>query len=291
MPLVAAYSLEYGQVIDAEMAYDLFWSGDIKNKSAFTCPHCSGKVTCANLDKAEQDLLQSPHFRSYGHDPGCEFDDKLAKSQLQVTEPVLTEFIEQRPQGMFRKQQANRDKPQRTKTENSATTGQYQPAYYTVRSLVSQYIKLRQSEQLESVEVKIAGAQQSYKKLFKGIYNQPLNRLPEDKTIYWGLAYVDKLKKSGDYRIKFVEAFRNEEKAINPSFFINHDLLDQYAVKSLLQTRLEKVISGKDKRAFVFIYSDKPQLAKSGDYINFKLDNLDHIEIRYLELFEQLRKK
>ncbi|MCF7495214.1 hypothetical protein L3V35_09145 [Vibrio sp. L5-1] len=36
--LEEAYSNEYDDIIDAELAYDLFWSGVISSKSAFECP-------------------------------------------------------------------------------------------------------------------------------------------------------------------------------------------------------------------------------------------------------------
>ncbi|MDA7746911.1 hypothetical protein N8878_06220 [Psychromonas sp.] len=290
MALLVAYSQEYGALIDAEMAYDLYWSGTIKDKSAFSCPsdHCKGKVTCANLDKAEQDLLQTPHFRSYRHDDSCDLNN--SSESTKETNKTVTEFVEQRPQGMLKKQQANRNEKQAS-LNSTADKRNYQPSFYTVRSLVTKFIQYRQADELEQHYIGISGQQLSYKQLFKGVYNQPLHRLPEHKTVYWGVAYVDKLKKSGDYRIKFVEAFNSEDKTINPSFFIDHTELDEYAIKPLLQTRLEKVIAEKDKRAFVFIYSEPPKLAKSGEYINFNVDSLDHIEIRYLDLFKQLVKK
>lgn len=72
--LEEAYSNEYDDIIDAELAYDLFWSGVISSKSAFECPSefCEAKVTCVNMDVEKQDMQQSPHFRGYNHSPECD---------------------------------------------------------------------------------------------------------------------------------------------------------------------------------------------------------------------------
>ena len=56
MALDVAFSIEAGDFVDPDRAYDLFWAGVITNKRAFVCPgaDCSAQVTCANLDKDVQ---------------------------------------------------------------------------------------------------------------------------------------------------------------------------------------------------------------------------------------------
>lgn len=76
MHLEEAFSLQFGQTITAERAYELFWADIINDKRAFQCPgdNCTAQVTCANLDAPEQDLKVQPHYRPYGeHIEGCPF--------------------------------------------------------------------------------------------------------------------------------------------------------------------------------------------------------------------------
>lgn len=52
--------------------------------------------------------------------------------------------------------------------------------------------------------------------------------------------------------------------------------------------RLTKISESKDKRVFVFLYS-KPH-GQGPNCINFGVDSLDYLEIRYLDLFDELKK-
>lgn len=74
------FSLEKKIVIDADVAYDLYWAKQIFDKSKFKCPTptCRAKFTCANMDVAEHDLKQTPHFRKHPsteHDSLCPFHE------------------------------------------------------------------------------------------------------------------------------------------------------------------------------------------------------------------------
>ncbi|WP_180772348.1 hypothetical protein [Vibrio parahaemolyticus] len=48
------WSIEYGDFVDPETAYELFWNGVIRDKQGFICPFCNAKMTCINLDVEEQ---------------------------------------------------------------------------------------------------------------------------------------------------------------------------------------------------------------------------------------------
>ncbi|MFP1730218.1 hypothetical protein ACLEC0_12135 [Lonsdalea quercina] len=80
MPLDIAYSIEIEDFIDPDKAYDLYWSGIIKDNHAFVCPgtDCQAQVTSANLYVESQDMKVVPHFRVYGkHSNSCEvFNNK-----------------------------------------------------------------------------------------------------------------------------------------------------------------------------------------------------------------------
>ncbi len=85
MSIEEAYSLEIDQVIDAEIAYDLYWSGKLKDKQNFICAgdNCQAQITCANMETPEQNLKQVPHFRmpsSQVHSKDC----SLFKDEHQI---------------------------------------------------------------------------------------------------------------------------------------------------------------------------------------------------------------
>lgn len=48
------WSIEYGDFVDPETAYELFWNDVIRDKQGFICPFCNAKMTCINIDVEEQ---------------------------------------------------------------------------------------------------------------------------------------------------------------------------------------------------------------------------------------------
>lgn len=307
--LEEAYSIEYDDIIDAELAYDLYWAGVIFSKSAFECPSefCEAKVTCVNMDAEKQDMQQSPHFRGYNHSVEC--DATIGKkpkvsagskyessaSKIVKSDQKSDIFNLHRPDNQFaKKDKGDRDKSKKrainsrrlhVQGEHEIKTGS---DYYAVRSLVTKFIRHRKDETLSEHYVNINGKDISYRDLFKGIYNQPLEALPDEKRIYWGVAYINHMLDKGTYRIGFQNEIQHANNNIKPSFFISEKQIDAYPVNNLVTKRLTKISESKDKRAFVFLYS-KPY-AKGSNYINFDVDSLDYLEIRYLDLFDELKK-
>lgn len=321
--LEEAYSNEYQEIIDAELAYDLYWANVITNKSDFQCPSefCSAKVTCINLDAEKQSMQQSPHFRGYNHSDECDAHlaftsdkknkkDKLSTDKIDaddisktkvsnpvVSEPVADIFRLQRPAGQFTRRNKDGLHPsthdaskqaidvKKARRQNNTETGS---DYYSVRSLVSKFIQYRKEDALSEHYVNIAGKESSYKSLFKGVYNQSVQALPDDKLIYWGVVFINYLAHKKVYKITFKNELEHDDKRIRPSFFISETMIDNYPVKSLVLKRLVAISKQKDSRAFVFLYST-PQ-GKGADYINFDVKSLDYLEIRHMDLFDELKK-
>ena len=76
MKIEEAFSLEFGENIDVETAYDLFWARIITDKRKFVCCYegCNAAVTAANLDRLRQDMAVDPHYRDVApedHITGC----------------------------------------------------------------------------------------------------------------------------------------------------------------------------------------------------------------------------
>jgi hypothetical protein len=224
--LEEAYSLEYGEVSDPELAYDLFWAGVINDKSAFVCPSefCDAKVTCINIDKEKQDMHQTPHFRGYKHSEDCDATladerksievpgDEGARAKVVKADEISDVFHLKRPDNQFAKNpdltgSRSAKKKAERRRERLVGEGEIRSGsdYYSVRSLVSKYIRYRKSETLSEHKVNIAGKDQSYGSLFKGVYQQPIEALPDEKLIYWGVAFVDYLEKQRCYQIKFCQ--------------------------------------------------------------------------------------
>lgn len=307
--LEEAYSIEYGDIIDAELAYDLYWAGVISSKSAFECPSefCDAKVTCVNMDAEKQDMKQSPHFRGYNHSKECdatigkkptigagdEYEPSASTVVLSDQKPDI--FNLHRPKNQFakkdkgmhdsNKRRAISNRKPRVHSEHELKTGS---EYYTVRSLVTKFIRYRKDDSLSEHYVNINGKDISYSELFKGVYNQPISALPDEYRIYWGVAYINHMPDKKTYRIVFKSELLHNNNIIKPSFFISESQIENYPVKKLVTKRLTNISESDDRRAFIFLYS-KPH-SQGSNYINFDVDSLDHLEIRYLDLFEELKK-
>ncbi|WFO49713.1 hypothetical protein [Aeromonas veronii] len=307
--LEEAYSIEYDDIIDAELAYDLYWAGVIYNKSAFECPSefCEAKVTCVNMDAEKQDMQQSPHFRGYNHSSECDatigkkskvsagYKYESSASKIVKSDQKSDRFNLHRPHNQFAKKKKGEHDKSKKRAINSRrphVQGEHElqsgSDFYAVRSLVTKYLRHKKDKTLSEHYVNINGKDISYKELFKGVFNQPIAALPEEKRIYWGVAYINHMPDKGTYRIGFQNKMQHGSNYINPSFFISAEQIEAYPVNNLVTKRLTKVAESKDKRAFVFLYS-KPY-GQGPKYINFDVASLDYLEIRYLDLFDELKK-
>lgn len=305
-----AYSLEYGDFIGPELAYDLYWAGVIGNKSAFICPSefCDAKVTCINIDKEKQDMHQSPHFRGYNHAEDCDATlggggenpivegGEGSRAEVSKADEIPDVFHLKRPENQFAKNPDLRGRSAAKKSERRRKRlieegGRRSGSdYYSVRSLVSKFIRYRKSETLRDHKVNISGKNISYDGLFKGVYRQPIEALPDERLIYWGVAFIDYLEKQRCYQVKFAQPLSWEGREMRPSFFIHDDLIDAYPVRNLVVKRLEKIRNSDERRAFVFLYSRPYGVERGGSkYINFEFDSLDYLEIRFLDLFDDLK--
>jgi len=303
MGLEEAYSIERNEIIDAERAYDLYWSGKLSNKKAFQCPdeNCKADVTCACMDIAEQSLKQVPHFRIVGeHSNNC----KLIENENNIEHSGEHEYNSighNRTKSKEEKFQFSRPKYKNDSEENNSGTtnrtsqkkvtksagynqGKNIKRFYSLRPVIKNWLNCRKNGQLESKHINFERLI-SYKDLFRGVYHQDIRYLKNENFIYWGKAFIDPLKNKKGYKINFGEYLISEGEKKRPSFFISNQMIEKYEVKNLLINRLEKIANSDKNICVVFIYS-KPSLNKK--YINFNIDNLDLLEIRYLDFLEEI---
>ncbi len=295
-----AWSIEYGDFVDPETAYELFWSGVIKDKQKFICPFCEANMTCINLDAEEQNWIVHPHFRGRPrHKEGCE--DRRSKSSTPAQSEKRNNDIGKidvlcfgRPSHFF----SSKTQIRHPQTFNTRPPQKRQRIAnqnrYSIRPLVSKFITYRAQGTLADNFVSIEDETWTYEELFTGVFYQE-KLITERPVIYWGTARVQWIEKTQSYFLKFCKPFVHEGQNIYPTLFISKWMLDNYPVKRLLVKRLDKAVeSMKDNRAFVFIYGTpiKKNDSKSGRaFLNFELTSLDLVEIRSLSLFDHLQKK
>ena len=306
MSLDTAYSTEVDDYLDPDRAYDLYWAGLITDKRKFLCPgsDCTAQVTCANLDEDTQDMKMVPHFRVYGqHSESCKIfndvpldlqyeDETLVKEEKKpINESVVDVFLLERPKSYY--DESKKGKPNNNDIKKQKLQKKSKGAVirengsigdiYSVRSVVGRYIRYKKDGSLNHRRVNIKGHDVHYKSIFKCIWEQDLQTLPEYPVIYYGWAFVNRLPSGNGYQIKFKKNFKKADDDFTTTVMIGDRLIDSYKVKKLVTTRLEKIIQKESPTAFVFIYG-KPEenVSKTGHkYANFSIQNLDMIDINY----------
>ncbi|KRV73400.1 hypothetical protein P3W55_11245 [Pseudomonas citronellolis] len=307
MSLDVAYSIEAQDYLDPDRAYDLYWSGVITDKRRFLCPgsNCTAQVTCANLDEDLQDMKVVPHFRIYGqHSKDCEISNNLPlklqyedgtpvkEERLSVDQSIVDIFELERPESYYDEprnddspEAARHKKPKHAKKINgtrlreSGSIG----TVYSVRSVVSRYIRYRTDGSIKFRRLNIAGMDVYYSTIFKCIWEQDLDELPETPAIYYGWAYINRLPSNSGYQIKFKKKLKQGDHELTTTAMISDSMIEKYKIKKLMATRLEKVHKKEKPTAFVFLYA-QPEVgtSKSGiKYANFHLKNLDMIDVNY----------
>jgi len=304
--LDVAYSTEAGDYIDPDRAYDLYWSGVITDKHEFLCPgtNCMAQVTCANLTEELQSMRVVPHYRVYGknHSAECEIFNKKslninyedadkAKERVTIDQSVVDQFLLQRPSTYYDERVSPKD-DSNAKIRTASIVKQKAEArlrevgsvskIYSVRSVVSRFIRYKKDKSIEHRRLNILGKDVPYQAVFKCVWEQDLSALPQYPVIYYGWAYIDRLKSERGYRIKFKKKLRFGDELITTTAMIGDRLIESYKIKKLVSTRLEKIVAQDSPTAFVFIYSI-PERNVSGDheYANFEISNLDFIDINY----------
>ncbi len=306
MALDVAFSIEAGDFVDPDRAYDLFWAGVITNKRAFVCPgaDCAAQVTCANLDKDVQSMRVVPHFKVYGeHSEACGISNGKAidlevepsgpdgQERKTVDESIVDVFKLDRPDSYYdeptqdpsadvhlAKQRARNTRPYTTKLGESGIVG----PIYSVRSVVSRYIRYRSDNTLEFRRLNIAGQDVAYDSIFKCIWEQDLTDLPDHPVIYYGWAYIDRTRKNDAYRIKFKKCLMRGTESLTTSSFVSDALIERYKLKNLMATRLSKISQQPKPTAFVFLYAQPTVRTSQGtSYANFELKNLDMVDVNY----------
>lgn len=310
-----AFSIQLGQWVTAEHAYELFWAGVIDDKKAFQCPGdvCEAQITCANLDVLEQDMHVQPHFRLYGqHAEGCEFDrnrsavrDDLPRSNSRsrtaqgLSHPDV--FHLRRPNDHFVRR--TRDvlgvgsisrKPRRTSVRSSEADGKERRRdYYSVNNLVSRWLALSKEGRETDCHIRIADTAISYDQLFRKICDQDVQELGDANYVYWGEVRVKRMEHSSGtgYRLSFKQGLRVGSQSVHPTLLIYDDKIERYGLKKLLAGRLQSAVEKPEGACVLFVLGSpivRPVNDGKGPYVNFNVPNLDMLAVMRDGRYEQL---
>lgn len=307
MKIEEAYSTDYLDLVDAEKAYDLFWSGVIKDKRNFECPdpNCDAQITCANLDKARDKMKNILHFKTYGvHSPECDVVSDKSKINLPQnnSDPSLPRksyvdsetdiFLLKRP-----KQHSNivntrsgisaiehKDIKAKIK-QNYLSNSKRDPEYSTIKPLVSKFEDYFLENTLSKHYIKISDYKVSYRNMFVEVNNQEINTLSKYPRIYYGEASIIKAR-TNDYRIRFISQINHDGKSYNPEVYIHGSVLNRHYMRRYWKNLLDEILSLRGKARF-FVYC-KPAFNENTKnditttYLNFKINSLDYLEFRHL---------
>jgi DNA-directed RNA polymerase subunit RPC12/RpoP len=296
-----AYSLEYGEVIDAEKAYELYWDGLIQEKRAFKCPGCSLKITAANIDKERTEMKNTPHFRAYGvHDFECSYefeidkesrsgDNKKNKKQLTIDKQVDSLFLERPNNHQYVNHSMNvkssmihNDKE--SSLNNNRINKNYQKksnSYYSIKPLVSKFIKYKIENKLTENFINIKGYSISYADMFTDLTQVNLSHISKYKRFYYGDGeIVRSSKNNGDYIIFFKPGITNKDNKTT-SLYISNEMIQKTLTHNKWISVLNNLTENPTRVRF-FAYC-KISNRDKGSFINLtNLSNLDFFEFRLL---------
>lgn len=304
MRIPVAYSTECDEVIGAELAYDYFWAGIIKDKRAFECPgdNCNLQVTCANLDKLLNDMKQKPHYRggSREHDPECTFlkEIEIKEAELKESEESKEErakkrdelpdkFEMTRPKAQKEKKTTantplliTEEQKKKTKSASYGNNGFKSSTHYSLRAFVTKYIKYKSQGLTSQRHINIKGYNFSYEKMFIEMTGQDISTLEKYPRIYYGEAYIDE-KEHSAFTCSYKQPFTEEGENRKTSTYIPAENIQKAFTNTLSLKKFRRVSKKKPPTAWVFIYGI-PELreVKGKRYYNFKIFNMDYFDLR-----------
>jgi len=294
-----AYNIEIDEILDAESAYIYFKLGLIKNKDSFKCPNdeCNAKVSCANIEKPKHAMKQQPHFRSYNHIVGCpyiiEYDDSDTENNF--SEKVLnSEIDESIPDKLYVNisNTPNNLNDELRKNNRNADNEEYSGGRYrTIYKIIPKWLNYLNDKLLEERYITISGKDISYKELFKQVYHQEFSALSQNSIIYHGPAFINYSEKFRHYVFTFMDYFKLDGQQCRPSFIIYESQIKNFQFKEYFEKKIKKVINTPKQKSYIFIYG-KPfiEKKKKSSYINFKINNLNLIDIREYDFIKDLIK-
>lgn len=296
-----AYCVEYEDIIDPEQAYELYWDGIISDAKGFQCadPNCNAQITCRNMTKERKLMKQIPHFVCYGeHDELCNYirDFKVDYSRKQkqksksrkkyLNEEVdILSFNRPKKDSVISKTQKDINLRE-VKKRKEELNGKYKhqtkriPTYYSIKSIVSKYIKYQECGELDAHYVQINGYDVSYNHMFINMaYHSVLDVTGKYSRVYYGKGKIKKIKNKEDFVIIFDEGFNDE--GYSTAIYISNEVIAQHYCKLKIKQMLDMLVHMPNQRAMFYIYT-KPYKNEDKQRINLWLRSMDYFDYRII---------
>ncbi|WP_413522453.1 hypothetical protein [Photobacterium phosphoreum] len=294
MKLEKAYSLELKQQISPVDADQKYREEKITSKFNFECPddNCHAAVTCANLDKPKAKRKVEPYYKVVEeHSEQCliskniegvkrkrtNYSDIYSEADEYITHAVrlnLQPHSKKRPidssdtsedevviKGRPRNEKDVKEEGKRKKQRSKVLS-----------SMVDSFLNN------EDIIVQLPDiGTMAIQDLFVKVDGQSINSFVDEFRIYYGKAWFNEC--ATGYRVVFANKLHFEEVEVRPSFFIPRRLVDETSYRLFQEKKLQEQIDKKPR--LVFIVSEVGPHCK-GNYINFKLEELEYLEYRSL---------
>ncbi|CEK37606.1 hypothetical protein [Paraclostridium sordellii] len=311
MSIEEAYSIEYDDIIDAEKAYELFWEGEIKDKTAFCCIYCDSSITCANLDKERSEMRNLPHYRCVeGHKEGCNLiSEKInmkVKGKGNGKRETIDETIDELEilsniDGSRQQDDECKDTSNYSRTSNKEKiVSDYKQGmkrkskYHSIRPIISKYQKYKKYKLLYDKYINVYKDKKSnnkdinicYREMFIKISDINLSEFSKYKRIYYGNGKIRKI--NNDYLVIFNQGLKRDDSNIRTTFFINtkQHLSNLKNYEHWIQ-RLDD-LSKISENITIYIYTNSlrekqiPNKNKMESVVNLNLDNIGCFDYRKL---------
>lgn len=293
MKIELAKSLELNKSISAEEADKLFSDRIITSKHLFECSEldCHAQVTCANLDKPFRLRKRVPYFKFVSeHSNTCKVgineEDEFRRIKKVTEDPealpfILNDTVELDLSSPYKtkfhdipssEEENSINKRLKTKNIDEENINKTRHSRKRLSGLVNAFID-KENFFLNTAEGRI-----HLRDFFININDEKdLSEYVEEPRVYFGKAWIKRI--DNYYLVRFDKEMRSVDLKCKPTFFIPERLVDKSEYKRTSRQELDKIaLSTPPKPLYLFIFSELPPVKmNSGDFINFKLDDLTYL--------------
>lgn len=292
MKLEQARSLELHKDITAEEADKFFAEGILTSKHLFECPeqNCRAQVTCANLDRPKRLRKREPYFKFVSeHSTGCrleaESDEnmrhvKATREDADALPYIIDDIVDLDLSAPNRRivhdlpvpddENAVEKRLRKPVFNDDENEKNHRHSRKRLSGLVHAFIRK------ENFFLNTAEGRLSLRNFFIRVDDsKDLSEYLDEPRIFFGKAWLN--RNDDYYLVRFNNEMRAGEVRCKPTFFIPSRLVERSDYARTSRKNLDKLAS-ESKPLYLFIFSELPPVkSNTGEYINFKLDDLTYL--------------
>lgn len=287
-----AYSKEYGYIITATYAKELFEEGIINDQRAFECcgKGCTAQITCCNMTKPRNEMKRRVHFVIYGkHSDNCseiledDFQHKKIIKRIKKEDSEVGntfKFLNVRPQradthkkNMIQSDIEAQDHKNRIKDEYSKNPNKIKRSICNLDILIPEFLKARKDNNLNIKKVELHFYEKIYKYSFSEFFCRinliNVSEITRYHFCYYGEAIIQRYKNG--YRVEFQERFLDANDNMNVKCIITNEIIQKKIQRNPVIEILDNLLG---REIFCFLFG-KCNIKENIAYIN--IESLDHI--------------